>query len=191
MMYFVYRQGYVPVSKHYLATSVSSLFCASGTLDLVARSGDFFVGVLYRVGVGSDLPCRESPAQIGRFGNYVYTILTAVPSDPISATINSSGGNVAGSTFTLTCTVSEDITGLVAMPTAIWLNPDGEPVMPGNDITIATPPPSDRVAITTLTFNPLRTSHNRGYTCSGTITSPAQEGTIAVSERGDVSIQSK
>ena len=37
---------------------------ASGTLDLVARSGDFFVGVLYRVGVGSYLPRRESPAQI-------------------------------------------------------------------------------------------------------------------------------
>ena len=31
----------------------------------MARSGDFFVG---RVGVGSDLPCRESPAK--RVGNY-------------------------------------------------------------------------------------------------------------------------
>ena len=30
-----------------------------------------FVRVLYRVGVGSDLPRRESPAQIGRVGNYV------------------------------------------------------------------------------------------------------------------------
>ena len=118
-------------------------------------------------------------------------MLPAVPSDPISAAISSSGNNVAGSEFILTCTISEDITGLVAMPTAIWLNPDSEPVLPGNDITIATPPPSDRVAITTLTFNPLKTSHNGEYTCSGTITSLAQEGTIAVSERGDVSVQSK
>ena len=120
----------------------------------------------------------------------LYIMFPAVPFDPISASVNSSGSNEAGSEFTLTCTISEDISGLVAMPTAIWLNPDGGPVMPGNDITIATPPPSDRVAITTLTFNPLKTSHDEEYTCSGTITSPAQEGTI-VSERGDVSVQSK
>ena len=38
----------------------------------MARSGDFFVGVLYWVGVGLDLdlPRQESPAQIGRVGNY-------------------------------------------------------------------------------------------------------------------------
>ena len=38
----------------------------------MARLGDSFdfVGVLYRVGVGSDLPRQESPAQIGKVGNY-------------------------------------------------------------------------------------------------------------------------
>ena len=46
----------------------------SGTLDLVARSGDFFVGVLYWVGVGSDLPRWESPAQIGRVGHYILDV---------------------------------------------------------------------------------------------------------------------
>ena len=119
------------------------------------------------------------------------TMSPAVPSDPISATVNSSGSDMGGSEFTLTCTVSEDISGLVAMPTAIWLNLDSLPVIPRNDITIAAPSPSDRVAITILTFNPLKTSHDGEYTCSGTITSPAQEETIAVSERGDVSVQSK
>ena len=120
-----------------------------------------------------------------------YIMLPAVPPDPISAAINSSGSNVAGSEFTLTCSISEDISGLIAMPNAIWLNPDGGAVMPGNDITIVTPPPSDRVVISTLTFNPLRTSHEGEYTCSGTITSPAQEGIISVRQQRDVSIQSK
>ena len=58
------------LSKHYC--SLTLLLRVSGTLDLVARSGDFFVGVLYLVGVGSDLPCRESPAQIGRVWNYAF-----------------------------------------------------------------------------------------------------------------------
>ena len=134
---------------------------------------------------------RGGCVQYDACSDWLYTMLLAVPSDPISARVNSSGSNVAGSEFTITCIVSEVISGLVAMPTAMWLSVDGRPVMPGNDISIATPPPSDRVAITTLTFNPLRTSHDGEYTCSGTITSPAQEGTIAVSERGDVSVQSK
>ena len=58
-----YRASYTGLTLHVLSQ------CASGTLDLAAQSGDFFVGVLYRVGVGSDLP---RPAQIGRVVNYAF-----------------------------------------------------------------------------------------------------------------------
>ena len=57
------------LNKHYGVSL--TLLCVSGTL--VARSGDL---VLYQVGVGSDLPHRESPTQTGRVGNYVcFTLI--------------------------------------------------------------------------------------------------------------------
>ena len=121
------------------------------------------------------------------------TLFPAVPSDPINATVTRSGSSVAGSEFTLTCVISEAISGLANRPTAIWLNTADEerPVVSGDGITIATPSPGNNVARSTLTFNPLKTSHNRAYTCSGSITSLAENQPRTVSALETVTVQSK
>ena len=115
----------------------------------------------------------------------------AVPSELISATVSSSGSTVAGSEFTLTCVINETISGLTNMPTAMWINVDGEVIVTGGDITIATPAPGDREAMSTLTFNPLRTSHDKAYRCTGSITSPALNQPRTVSLEENVDVQSK
>ena len=84
---------------------------------------------------------------------------------------------MAGSEFTLTCSITKAISELTNMPTAIWRNADGELVTSRNDITIATSS-NDTVAIATVTFDPLRASHGKVYRCVGVLMSPAQEESI-------------
>ena len=100
---------------------------------------------------------------------------------------------MVGSEFTLTCAISETIPGLTNMPTAMWLDTSddasGTPVVPGDGITIVTLPPEDRIAVSTLTFNPLKTSHLGQYICSGSITSLGIPRVVSV--KNDLSVQSK
>ena len=118
-----------------------------------------------------------------------------MPSDPIMAAITTSGSKVAGSEFTLTCTVSERYSGLTTMPAAVWLRHDPHlnrivPVVSGNGIAIATPPPGDRTAVSTMLINPLKISHSGEHFCIGTITTllHAQE---RVTIPWDLKVQSK
>lgn len=77
---------------------------------------------------------------------------------------------MAGLEFTLSCVISETISGLADMPTATWLNIDNQLVTSQNDITIKTSRASS-VTTATLTFNPLKASHGQVYRCSGNLTS--------------------
>ena len=71
----------------------------------------------------------------------------------------------------MTCTVSKTVNGLANSPTAIWTT-GGVAVTNGNGITVTTMA-TNRISISTLTFNPLRTSHGERYSCDGMLTSPA------------------
>ena len=78
----------------------------------------------------------------------------------------------AGSgSLTLTCTVRETISGLTNMPSAHWVGPSG-PVEDGESVTL-TGTTSDVTASLTLTFLSLLTSQAGGYTCQGTVVTPA------------------
>ena len=72
---------------------------------------------------------------------------------------------------TLTCTVRETISGLTNMPSALWVGPSG-PVEDGESVTL-TGTTSDVTATLTLTFPSLLTSQAGGYTCQGTVVTPA------------------
>ena len=72
---------------------------------------------------------------------------------------------------TLTCTVHETISGLTNMPSAIWVGPFG-PVEDGESVTL-TGTISNVTATLTLTFHSLLTSQAGGYTCQGTVVTPA------------------
>ena len=119
-------------------------------------------------------------------------LFSAVSSDPITATVNTTGSTVAGSEFILSCVVSKNISGLTDTPTAMWLNLNdgGVPVTSGNGITIATSN-TDDVAVAVLTFDPLRTSHDGTYRCTGSITSPASDDSVDVITDINLDIQSK
>ena len=90
---------------------------------------------------------------------------------------------MAGSEFNLTCTVSEVISGLTDMPTAAWLDSNNMP-MPANVSR------SDNVSSAILQFNPLRTSLQQRYTCSGSIVSPALPNPVQVTRDSTFIIES-
>ena len=73
--------------------------------------------------------------------------------------------------LTLNCTVSETISGLTNMPSALWVGPSG-PVEDGQSVTL-TETTSDVTATLTLTFPSLLTSQGGEYTCQGTVVTPA------------------
>ena len=74
--------------------------------------------------------------------------------------------------YELTCTVSKTVDGLINSPTATWTTAGGVAVSNGIGITVFTMAASE-IAISILTFDPLRTSHEGIYRCDGTLTSPA------------------
>ena len=108
----------------------------------------------------------------------------------IEIMIGTSGSSVAGDEYTLTCTVTELLSGLTNMPTLQWLNSDNSPVT-GNDISVGEVNSMDTSATLTLTFTPLHTSHGGEYTCTAMLKSPPVEEGIVNSDMATVTVQSK
>ena len=82
--------------------------------------------------------------------------------------IATTGNSVAGSMYTLTCTVTV-VENLVAQPTVEWLYSNNTVVMNGSDITVGSVMSSgSSMFALTLEFNPLHTSHGGQYICRAT-----------------------
>ena len=82
--------------------------------------------------------------------------------------VSEAGPVEAGSAgLTLTCTVTEVISGLTNMPTAHWMGPSG-PVTSEDDIIMTETFINDTTVTVTLAFSSLHTSHAGLYTCQGT-----------------------
>jgi hypothetical protein len=81
------------------------------------------------------------------------------------------------------------VDGLINSPTATWTI-WGVAVTNGNGITVSNTT-EDVVVTSTLTFSPLRTSHEGSFVCSGTLTSPALDTALMPSTIEDLEIQSK
>ena len=114
-----------------------------------------------------------------------------VPPTALTATVSSSGTARAGMVYNLTCTVSKTVGGLINSPTATWTHVStGMAVTNGNGITVSTT--TDDMSVTsTLTFDPLRTSHEGSFVCSGTLTSPALNAPLMPSFTEELEILSK
>ena len=91
--------------------------------------------------------------------------------------------------YSLTCNVSKTVDGLINSPTAMWTT-GGDPITNGNGIMVSTMATSE-TTISTLTFDPLRTSHNGQYSCDGTLSSPALDEPLTPSVMVELSVQSK
>ena len=104
----------------------------------------------------------------------------SVPPTAIAATVSSSGTARAGMVYSLTCTVSKTVGGLINTPTATWTTGrenERVAITNGNGITVSNTI-FNETASSTLTFDLLRTSHNDRYSCDGTLTSPALEAEL-------------
>ena len=88
-------------------------------------------------------------------------------------------------TYSLICTVTKTVGGLINSPTATWTT-GGVAVTNGNGITVST----DAAKMVTLTFDLLRTSHGNMYSCDGTLTSPALERELRRSSVETLQVQS-
>ena len=91
-----------------------------------------------------------------------------VPSPAITVSVSTMGTATAGESYTLTCTVMEEIVGLTNKPSLQWLNSSGDVIVGREDIIGQT----DNTAMLVLTFDPVRTSDGGDYTCEGTLESP-------------------
>ena len=91
--------------------------------------------------------------------------------------------------YSLICNVSKTVGGLTDSQTAMWTT-EGEAVTNGNGITV-TDTTGDTTVTSTLTFDPLRTSHEGSFVCSGTLTSPALDTALMPSATEDLEIRSK
>lgn len=92
----------------------------------------------------------------------------AVPSDILKVDISRQGSERTGEMYNLSCSILKMINGLALDPTATW-TVNGEYIQEGSGISIH----SLETSQSTLTFNPLKTSHAGNYSCCGNLTSSA------------------
>ena len=104
--------------------------------------------------------------------------------------MSSLGTARAGMVYILTCTVSKTVNGFLNSPTATW-TAWGVAVTNGNGIIVSNTTADNMTVTSTLTFSPLRTSHERSFVCSGTLTSPAVHVALMSSTTEELEIQSK
>ena len=115
---------------------------------------------------------------------------SSVPSDAIQVDVERSGIATAGEMYSLTCNVSA-INGFVNAPSVAW-TVEGRAINTNNGSGITLSSLTGALfSLSTLTFDPLRTSHGEEYTCDGSIASSALETprTTTIQER--VTVQSK
>ena len=102
--------------------------------------------------------------------------------------ISESDPTVSGmSGLTLTCTVSERISGLTSVPSAQWTKVSG--TVSGNEQVVTEIIRNSTTAVTTLSFGPsLLTSHAGQYTCIGSLNSPAADDGIITTSAYPISV---
>ena len=121
--------------------------------------------------------------------HYVHTSPVPTDSLEVETDVSEDGPVEAGSTdLTLTCTVSEVISGLTDMPSAHWSGP----VAPVDNIVVTETVRNATTVTVALTFSSLHTSHAGQYTCQGILVSPATEDNIiSTSDPVSVTIRCK
>ena len=95
------------------------------------------------------------------------------------------GSTVAGNTYSLVCSVTEDVAGLTGSPSVQWIGPDGSTA-----VSTTGSMSNQTSSSLTLTFQPLTTSSGGLYTCLATLPSPAVTGDITANTSLEVIVKS-
>eukprot|EP00731_Ephydatia_muelleri_P018724 Em0011g764a len=105
---------------------------------------------------------------------------------PPVVTTSSYGSTIAGSVYSLVCTVKV-VDGLVVVPDVVWMK-DGRVLVNGTNTTLTRTVLGGNSNLN-LTFNPLLTSHGGQYTCVATISVPQLSLNVTNSSAVTVSVQ--
>ncbi len=62
--------------------------------------------------------------------------------------------------------------GLVGTPNLVWVGPDGDPVVTGNNVTVGEAETVGRKTSLLLSFLPLSSTHGGNYSCEASILVP-------------------
>ena len=102
-------------------------------------------------------------------------------------TTSSYGSSIAGSVYSLVCTVKV-VDGLVVVPDVVWMK-DGRVVVNGTNTNLTRTVSGGNTTLN-LTFYPLLTSHGGQYTCVATISLPQLSLNVTNSSAVNVLVQS-
>ena len=105
--------------------------------------------------------------------------------------VTTAGSVLAGSEYDLTCTVTKSSAGLTGSPSAMWIGPDGSPVVSANDIIVVILFNDNTTVSHRIIFLHLHTSFIGLYTCHGVIPSPAVEGGVTASNNSTITVKSE
>ena len=187
------------ISHNLSSTTEERVTVLNYTIPLVK---DDMQGQIYTCVALSGIISDTQDATISPKGKYIIDIIIRlfyksycviiVPPGSLLAEVkmSESGPTVAGmSGLTLTCTVSERISGLTSVPSAQWISVSG--TVSGNEqnIVVTETVRNDTTAATTLSFAPsLLTSHAGQYTCIGSLNSPAADDGIIATSADPISV---
>lgn len=116
-------------------------------------------------------------------------MIVLVPIDDVQVTSMTEGEAIAGQQYRLFCTVTFPL-GLTNPITVQWYDSNGV-VSSGNGITVGGVLMSATNITSSITFNPLRTSHGGQFSCRATITSSAPPYSLTRSVDIDILVAGK
>ena len=111
------------------------------------------------------------------------------PTTPsITISITATGTNTVGKTYSMEC--SATVTGSTDQPTITWLH-YGDEISPTDHTRMVSPPTlrSSGDYSSTLTFNPLLTSHAGTYTCTAMVRSVVETAAVTITVQSECSLQ--
>ena len=114
----------------------------------------------------------------------ILTPYLSPPALPPPVVTASSGSSIAGSVYSLVCTVKV-VDGLVVVPDVVWMK-DGRVLVNGTNRII-----SGGNSTLTMTFNPLLTSHGGQYICFANISIQQLSLQTVTNTSVNISVQSK
>ena len=103
---------------------------------------------------------------------------------------SAAGNRTAGNPYTINCLATK-LEGLLATPEIMWMDPDGNSINNGEDITVYPLVTEGNVTISQIEISTLETSDGGQYTCAVSLDSPALGTPLTATAVTAVTVQSR
>ena len=111
-----------------------------------------------------------------------------MPPSGVSVSMSTEGTGTAGGDYSIICTVSKPA-GLLADPVIVFITPSGTEIE--SDQVNITQTENVTSVLGTVTLSPLLASHNGGYTCKVSLSSPSLVAPLNLTSVATVSVDSE